>query len=191
MIKKWNQYIKEDISKRVKDINLVNKHETTKNDIYKKAIELIDDKINDIFVELHQDFNTISGDISPDMIFRLKSLQEGIAKIISDQVHSNMGDDIKKVRSIDIDLDTIRELTDEREEVKDGDDIIMVIFNGGYSIYSGVVKFEPLHQPNQSIRKGLYIDGIMIYLDSNDVYKVIKVETYNDFCEIEKRIPEL
>lgn len=173
MIKKWSEYIKES----VKELS------TTRADIEKRANELIDDHINDIFVELHQEFGTVSGDISPGQSFELTKLQQKIAKIMSDQVHSNLGEDITKVKTENLDMETLKSLSDERKDLKVGDRVIAVYFSGGFDAY-----LFTLEKPMSVVGLGAS-DGNTWY-DVKDAYFIVKVETYNDFCDPKKRIPD-
>lgn len=173
MIKNWKDYINESVKK----------HDTTESDIYKRAYELVDDSINDIFCKLHKEFRTESGDISPEDNSKLLLAQVEISKIISNQVHYNLGSDISKIISNDIDVESLSRLDNESNDVRIGDDVIMMIYNGGYTIYRGVIEASD-NPDNESI--GFKIGDKLVDVES--AHKVVRVETYNDFCEPNKRI---
>ena len=172
MIKKWSEYITESFRKL----------SHTEDDIYKYTLDLLEDRINDLFVDVHQEFDTESGDITPNQQFELSELQEKIARLISQQVHQNLGKDFKKIKSSEIDIDELKELSDERDSVKEGDEVIAVYFDGGFSIYKFITKF--LDKYNNELG---YRDP-RSHFKLEDAYFVVKVDTYNDFVSPEKRI---
>ena len=190
MIKKWSDYIKE--SKGFKSLS------NTKLEIGNRAKQLLDDKLDEIFVTLHNEFGTESGDISPEQQFELGSLQANIIKIMVDQVHQNLGEDFKKIKTTEIDVNTLFSLTDERNSVKMGDEVIAVYFDGGYSIYKFDInyalggqlchkKYGNTYTVTQVIRAaGNDLPGTIFNLEQAKL--VVLVDTYNDFTSPEKRI---
>jgi 6-pyruvoyl-tetrahydropterin synthase len=179
MIKKWSEYITESFKKI----------SHTEEDIYKYTLDILEDRINDLFVDVHGEFDTVSGDITPDQQFELNNLQEKIAKIIAKQVHQNLGDDFKKIRTSEIEVDQLKELDDERDSVKDGDEVIAVYFDGGYSIYKFKVsksKYLIDYQSETDPGFGSRFDDNWYSLE--DAYLVVKVGTYNDFVNPDKRL---
>ena len=174
MIKKWSEYITESFQKL----------SHTEDDIYKYTLDLLEDRINDLFVDVHQEFDTESGDITPDQSFELSSLKEKIAKLITQQVHQNLGKDFKKIKSSEIDIDTLKGLIDERDSVEEGDEVIAVYFDGGYSIYKYKVFTDDV------ANRGLGGDDVDEgnWYELEDAYLVIKIDTYNDFADPDKRI---
>jgi hypothetical protein len=171
MIKKWSEYITESFRKI----------SHTEDDIYKYTLDLLEDRINDLFVDIHSEFDTESGDITPTQSFELSDLQEKIAKLITKQVHQNLGKDFKKIKTDEIDVNELQELSDERDSVSEGDEVIAVYFDGGYSIY----KFNII-----SDNRGLGGDDVDEgnWYELEDAYLVVKVDTYNDFVSPDKRI---
>lgn len=183
MIKKWSEYITESFRKI----------SHTEDDIYKYTLDLLEDRINDLFVDIHSEFDTESGDITPTQSFELSDLQEKIAKLITKQVHQNLGKDFKKIRSEEIDVNELKELSDERDSVKEGDEVIAVYFDGGYSIYkfkvfTGGSKFWNAN--GDVANRGLGGDDVDEgnWYELEDAYLVVKVSTYNDFVNPDKRI---
>jgi len=67
--------------------------------------EFLNDKITDIFDELHSKYNTISGDIDPQQEMLLSELTEKMAEIMSNQISQNMSDDANP------EIDKLRELS--------------------------------------------------------------------------------
>jgi len=67
--------------------------------------EFLNDKITDIFDELHSKYNTISGDIDPQQEILLSELTEKMAEIMSNQISQNMSDDANP------EIDKLRELS--------------------------------------------------------------------------------
>jgi len=188
MIKKWSEYITESFRKI----------SHTEDDIYKYTLDLLEDRINDLFVDIHSEFDTESGDITPTQSFELSDLQEKIAKLITKQVHQNLGKDFKKIKSSEIDVSELKELSDERDSVNQGDEVIAVYFDGGYSIYKFKVNFHLTYSRQEgmsglggstpgSSRGETPEDGRSWY-DLEDAYLVVKVSTYNDFVSPDKRI---
>ena len=172
MIKKWSEYITESFKKV----------SHTEDDIYKYTLDLLEDKINDLFFDIHGEFDTESGDITPGQSFELGDLQEKMAKLISKQVHQNLGKDFKKIRSSEIDVNELKELSDERDSVKTGDEVIAVYFDGGYSIYKFKITLRYM-----SNDPGIY-DSTGNWYSLEDAYLVVKSDTYNDFVSPNKRI---
>ena len=176
MIKKWLDYIKEGVDKL----------SHTKEDIYNYTTKLLDSKIEDLFNDVHKEFETESGDISPSQVVELDRLKEKMAKLISEQVFSNTGKDFHKIRTNEIDIDILKDLVDERDGVKKGDDVIVVYFSGGFDIYRFKLK--------DSGDDGLgYYDGKSgsfnyKWYGLEDAYHVVSVDTYNDFVSPDKRI---
>jgi hypothetical protein len=191
MIKNWSEYIKESLKKL----------SSTDDDILKYTKNLLNDKIEEIFIDIHQKFNTESGDITPDQQFKLDELIEELSKLITSQVHQNLGKDFMKIKSNEIDIETLKSLDDERNSIKEGDDVIVVYFDGGFSIYRFKVQRIRITDPatgsvnfslgySESTRKegrSVPILPSVTYL-IEDAYFVITVDTYNDFVKPEERL---
>lgn len=172
MIKKWSEYITEAFKKV----------SHTEDDIYQYALDLIERQTESIFQWTHDEFDTESGDITPGQQFELSELQEKMAKIISEQVHQNLGKDFKKIRSSEIDVSELKELSDERDSINDGDEVIAVYFDGGYSIY----KFKAVISDLGTGLGGETRQNEWYSIE--DAYLVVKVSTYNDFVSPDKTI---
>jgi hypothetical protein len=54
------------------------------------AEQLIDESIDGVFNELHQDFPTKSGDITPMQLHQLEQLKEQLVDLITKQVEQNL-----------------------------------------------------------------------------------------------------
>ena len=181
MIKKWLEYITESFKKM----------SYTKEDIYEYTLKSLNDKIESLFSEIHQKFDTESGDITPNQKFELDDIQNKLARLVSQQVHQNLGKDFNKIKSSDIDISELKELSDERDSVVEGDEVIAVYFDGGYSIYKYEAKMlhytmgrdGKLGYRNKDLKK--YTSEIF-YI--KDAYLVVKVSTYNDFVSPDKRV---
>jgi hypothetical protein len=178
MIKKWSEYIKESIKKL----------SNTEDDILEYTKNLLNNKIDELFVDIHQEFNTESGDITPDQQFKLDKLIEELSKLITDQVHQNL--DFMKIKSSEIDIETLKSLDDERNSIKEGDDVIAVYFDGVYEIYRFIVQSIVSRNAGMNIIKLGYKDEKVTksvgYIE--DAYLVVTVDTYNDFTSPEKRL---
>lgn len=174
MIKKWSEYITEEFKKI----------SHTEDDIYKYTLDLLENRISDLFFDIHGEFDTESGDITPTQQFELSDLQEKMAKLITKQVHQNLGKDFKKIRTDEIDVNELKELSDERDSINSGDKVIAVYFDGGYSIYT----FKVVHKYTVNDSGGLGSSGEEEWYSIEDAYLVVKVSTYNDFVSPDKRI---
>lgn len=51
---------------------------------------LIDEAIDEVFNEIHQDFPTKSGDITPNQMEQLDELKEQLVNLITNQVEQNL-----------------------------------------------------------------------------------------------------
>jgi len=190
MIKKWDNYINEELGgpfkiepKGSKDLS------TTKSDIEKRALELVEQNIDLIFNKLHQEFKTDAGDIYPEQGVELDNLQESLVKLMTTQVTQNIG--IKNIRSNVIDVDILEDL-DTEKDIKVGDDVIMVFDDfRGFSIYLGVIT-TPSSAINDTRGIGFEIvsNGKTGWGGLKDAYLAVKVDTYNDWCDPSKRIPD-
>jgi hypothetical protein len=193
MIKNWTEYFSESKISSSDGTNPIYRLDKTEEDIYNYALKLIDDKINDILINVHQKFNTVSGDITPEQESKLNELQKKLAKLISKQVCQNLGEDFSKVKSSNIDIEALKNLSDERRYLKEGDDVILIYFDGGYSIYRCKLKIisrEPFklgwkEDDYTAMVAGRRGNPKTYKLD--DAYKAVSVETYNDFCDPNKR----
>jgi hypothetical protein len=67
-----------------------------KSNIKKDATELINSCIDNIFTELHEKYNTSSGDITPSQQFQLDESLEMIIDIVTNQIFYNI--DFTKVK---------------------------------------------------------------------------------------------
>jgi len=191
MIKKWNNYIREAKSMRTFKIEANGSKDlsTTNVDIEKRAKELVEQNIDLIFNKLHQEFKTDSGDISPSQASELDNLQESLVKLMANQVTQNIG--IKNIRSNVIDIDILEDL-DTEKDIKVGDDVIMVFDDfRGFSIYRGRI-IRPSSAPVDSRGIGFEIvsNGRTTWGGLKDAYLAVKVDTYNDWCDPSKRIPD-
>jgi len=54
------------------------------------AEHYIDDAIDGVFNELHQDYPTKSGDITPMQLYQLDELKEQLVNLITEQVEQNL-----------------------------------------------------------------------------------------------------
>lgn len=192
MIKKWNKYINEAKSMRTIRVLADGSRDlsTTRDDIKKRALELLEKNIDSVFNELHEEFKTGSGDIYPEQAAELDRLQESLAKLISTQVIQNI-EDIKNIKSDTIDVDVLDDL-DTEKDIKVGDDVLLV-FNdfSGFSIYRGKISL-PSSAPVDSRGIGFEIvkNGSKTWGALKDAKLAVKVDTYNDWCEPSKRIPD-
>jgi len=64
--------------------------EDLKEEICQVAEEIISDTIDIAFAELHDRYNTISGDITPEQQGKLESLIEQISELVAEQVYQNI-----------------------------------------------------------------------------------------------------
>jgi hypothetical protein len=202
MIKRWNQY-----NESFKKLS------STDDEIREYAKKLLNDKIEDIFIDIHQEFNTESGDISPDQQLNLDNILEDLSKLIAKQVHQNLGKDFKKIKSNEIDIETLKSLDDEKNSIKEGDDVIAVYYDGGFEVFrfkvSKIYKFPILignysNRDYYNYRNNSYL-GLGYREDLNiarksgrlgspitylieDAYLVVTVDTYNDFVKPEERL---
>ena len=172
MIKRWVEYITESFEKLTH----------TEDDVLKYTQELVDVEIDNIFIDVHQEFNTSSGDITPGQVMELDQLKEKLAKLISDQVCANIK--LENQKSDKIDLVELSQLEDERLEVKEGDEVIAVYTGKNYikNAYKFTVSLE-----NGKLR---YKDNKSILNDKliEDADLVVKVDTYNDFVKPSYRL---
>ena len=185
MIKKWSEYITESFRKI----------SHTEDDIYKYTLDLLEDRIDDLFIDIHGEFDTESGDITPTQSFELSDMKEKMAKLITKQVHQNLGKDFMKIKTNDIDVSELKELTDERDNVNEGDEVIAVYFDGGYSIYKyKVIKKDLVNGWGEQLGAERDIQDLRTqtirkeWYSIEDAYLVVKVSTYNDFVSPDKRI---
>lgn len=194
MIKKWVEYIKESFEKVTH----------TENDVYKYTLDLLDSEIDSIFIDVHQEFNTSSGDITPGQVMELDKLKERLAKLITEQVCANI--ELENQKSNKIDLVELSQLEDERLEVKEGDEVIAVYTGNNYIKNAYKFKVEKSGSKLGSYEKKekskdnweYTADGELInfggktrnikWYDLNDADLVIKVDTYNDFVRGDKRL---
>lgn len=184
MIKKWVEYIKESFEKLTH----------TEDDVYKYTLDLLESEIDSIFVDIHQQFNTSSGDITPEQVMELDNLKEKLAKLITDQVCANIK--LENQKSDKIDLVELSQLEDERLEVKEGDEVIAVYTERAYikHVYKFTLQSRPRIGTNgytlghiEYKSKTHEEQGISKWYDINDADLVIKVDTYNDFVS-DKRL---
>lgn len=194
MIKKWSEYFNESKRSSPDGTDPIYRLDKTEKEIYNYALKLIDDKINEIFVDVHQEFNTISGDITPEQTGKLDELQKKLANLITKQVSQNLGKDFSKVKSPDIDIEALKNLSDERKDLKEGDDVILIYFDGGYSIYRcklNIISREPFKlgwKEDDYTAMVAGRRGSPTTYELDDAYMVVSVETYNDFCDPSKRL---
>jgi len=64
--------------------------EDLKEDIRQDAQEIISDAIDIAFTELHDRYDTISGDITPEQQGKLESLIKQISELVAEQVYQNI-----------------------------------------------------------------------------------------------------
>lgn len=165
MIKKWVEYIKESFEKLTH----------TEEDVLEYTREIVDFEIDNIFIDIHQEFNTSSGDITPEQTMRLDKLKEDLSKLITEQVTANI--ELKNQKSDKIDLEELSQLEDEREQVREGDEVIAVYTNNNY--IKNVYKFKVEKSGNK-------LRSSFTGQDINDADLVVKVDTYNDFVSDKK-----
>lgn len=181
MIRNWKEYIKESFKKM----------DSTREDVNKYTEKLVDEKIEEIFNQVHREFNTESGDISPTMNNRLFTIKEDITDLITNQVCNNLGSDFKKIRSSEIDINVLKKLTDERHNIRKGDRVIAVYFEGHeFGIYLFTTQEVDDTGPGWDDPDDFHLgfsDGGTWY-ELNEAYLVISLETYNDFVDPEKRL---
>jgi len=67
--------------------------------------DLLNEKISEIFIEMHSKYKTADGDIDPDQEMILSELTEKMSEIISDQISQNMSGDT------DPEISELRELS--------------------------------------------------------------------------------
>jgi len=180
-------------------VEILSKPIINRKEIEKEAYKLIEDAMDDVFNKLHQKYKTVSGDISPSQQFELDNFQENLSKLVTTQVYQNISDDEKSgfesITTDLIDIDTLKELKDERSEIKMGDDVIVVYedLNGPMEIVrfdiNGKDRFGKFgHASYKGDGKWYPTDARSIEFTSTNIYTVIKVDTYNDFCDPSKRI---
>jgi len=179
MIKNWVEYIKESFEKLTH----------TEYDVYKYTLDLLESEIDSIFVDVHQQFNTSSGDITPDQVMELEQLKEKLAKLISKQVTSNI--ELKNQKSDLIDLEELSQLEDESLEVKEGDEVIAVYSETSY--IKNVYKFTVERKKGSFGRPEDVLGGYKqspkkVWYSLSDADLVVKVDTYNDFVKPSYRL---
>ena len=193
MIKKWVEYITESFEKLTH----------TREDVLKYTREIVDTEIDNIFIDVHQEFNTSSGDITPTQQMHLDDIKGKLCKLIADQVTANI--ELKNQKSNKIDLEELSQLEDERDKVKEGDEVIAVYTDKNYikNVYkfklekSGT-KLGSYEKLGKSKDNWEYTeDGELVNLggrtrnirwyEIDDADLVVKVDTYNDFV-IDKRL---
>lgn len=184
MIKKWVEYIKESFEQLTH----------TEDDVYEYTLDLLNSEIDNIFVDIHQEFNTSSGDITPDQVMQLDHLKEKLARLITDQVCANLN--LENLKSDNVDLEQLANLEDERDRIKEGDEVIAVYTERAYikHVYKFTLQSRPRIGTNgytlghlEYKSKTHEEQGISKWYDINDADLVIKVDTYNDFVS-DKRL---
>ena len=55
-----------------------------------KIKEFVEDGIDQIFVDVHMEANTKSGDITPDQAYRLDGIKRKLTRLMYDQVKQNL-----------------------------------------------------------------------------------------------------
>ena len=180
MIKKWVEYIKESLD--------FEKLSHTEEDVYKYTLELLENEIDNIFVDVHQEFNTSSGDITPEQQTYLDNITESLARLITHQVCQNI--ELKNIKTDKIDLNELSNLDDERGSIKEGDEVIAVYterigFGRVTSYIKNVYKFKVSLENGRLRYKDKLIQNDKLIEDAD---LVVKVDTYNDFVFPEKRL---
>jgi len=66
------------------------RQEELKEDIRQDAESMVRNDLDEVFVRLHNRYNTISGDISPEQDRKLESYIENISELIAEQVYQNL-----------------------------------------------------------------------------------------------------
>lgn len=185
MIKKWVEYIKESLD--------FEKLSHTEEDVYKYTLELLENEIDNIFVDVHQKFNTSSGDITPDQQSELGKITKSLAKLITYQVCQNI--ELENLKADKIDLNELSKLDDERDSVQEGDEVIAIY---GENHIKNIYKFKlqspyPEHpndlfgyQPQTGEGRTSWEKAKWFRIKEADL--VVKVDTYNDFVFPEKRL---
>lgn len=195
MIKKWVEYIKESFEELTH----------TEDDVYKYTLDLLESEIDSIFVDVHQEFNTSSGDITPEQVMALDNLKEKLARLITNQVCANI--ELKNLKADTVDLEQLSTLEDERSRVKEGDEVIAVYTGKNY--VKNVYKFKvekgralgnsgtlgyfhrviiPFpNSPLDSEGRAKHTEDRSKWYALSDADLVVKVDTYNDFVS-DKRL---
>jgi hypothetical protein len=196
MIKKWVEYIKESFERLTH----------TEEDVLEYTRELVDVEIDNIFIDVHQEFNTSSGDITPEQTVWLDKLKEDLSKLITDQVTANI--ELKNQKSDNIDLEELSQLEDEREQVREGDEVIAVyteksyiknvykftvekgkaLGNRGTLGYFNRVKIPLPNSPLDSEGNAKHVEDRSKWYGLSDADLVVKVDTYNDFVSGDKKL---
>ena len=57
-----------------------------------KIKDLLDEKVNEVFIECQSEMSITSGDIAPEMALRLDEELENVAEMITDIVEMQKGD---------------------------------------------------------------------------------------------------
>ncbi len=186
-------------SRITESFNILSKPIINRQEIEKEAYKLIEDAIDNVFNQLHQKYETVSGDISPSQQFELSNFQENLSKLVAKQVYQNISDDEKSgfesVTSESIDIDALKELTDERNEIKMNEEVI-VVYDDPFEIVKFKINLLKHGDPFNHEILGYHNYGTEYKSLINkwyptkgeEVLKVVKVETYNDFCDPSKRI---
>jgi len=55
-----------------------------------KIKEFVEQSTFDLFVKAHEEFNTVSGDITPDQALLLTKIKDDLTKLIVEQVTQNL-----------------------------------------------------------------------------------------------------
>jgi len=171
MIKKWSQF-NEGASEH-KDVILYGRV-----NLRDKCLTALIGAIDNAFVEVHELYNTVSGDAD----FTSENLLNSDAvSTMERQVSMNMNLEsvFKSVKTDKVNMDVLKELDDERMSCVEGDYVICIINNPYLEIVLTKVR---------SGKDGLYImssggEG-HIFEDTykNGALLVVKKETYDDFA---------
>ena len=176
MIKKFNEYIKEDTSHKRCDDDYCVLYDRSE-EIMSYISSRLESSIDNILSEAHERYKTSSGDILPDQMEKLENLENSLSELMYKQVSQNIEVDLEFLRNDVVDVDILKDLTDERHNCGEGDVVIAVYFS-----HLGIIKMklkdrngELVAIPNYKIRM-------------NDADLIITVDTYNDFLSDPSKI---
>jgi len=186
MIKKYNQFNEHILGTLTKLSTLPIKDKVPKSELIlnpvKYLLEVSKDSlgysVNNLLYEIYEKLKIKNGDISPDNDQRLDISLNDISKTLSYVILGNFTkESLLEIPSefyhSDFDMKTFLSLTNESNDVREGDEIIMI--NSNYGIIRGVA------------HKGMSRSDLIIELDGYDKINgavfIVKTETYNDFID--------
>lgn len=141
------------------------------------------DVIDDLFVDLHQEFNTVSGDAdftTDNLIEDYKgSAGQSIVETTTNQIISNMTlvSMAKSLTSGRISFQVLSELKDERQNVRNGEEVILVTTESIVRFKNRLIKVILGTVHNTDMIKGGNLD-----YNFDESILIVKRETYEDFA---------